>query len=39
MRCAIDIARDYLPDQLREIYAAIHDTYGPELLRLRNGLP
>lgn len=29
------IAHDYLPEQLRDIYAAIHDAYGPELLRLR----
>lgn len=30
------IAHDYLPEQLREIYAAIHESYGPELLRLRS---
>jgi len=30
------IAHDYLPEQLREIYAALHDAYGPELLRLRD---
>ena len=32
------IAHDYLPQQLSEIYAAIHDLYGPELLRLRDRL-
>jgi nucleotidyltransferase substrate binding protein (TIGR01987 family) len=33
------IAHDYLPHQLGEIYALIHDHYGPELLRVRDGLP
>lgn len=33
------IAHDYLPGQLAEIYALIHDGYGPELLRLRDVLP
>jgi Nucleotidyltransferase substrate binding protein like len=32
------IAHDYLPEQLRDIYAAIHDAYGPELLRLRGAI-
>lgn len=32
------IAHDYLPEQLRDIYAAIHDIYGPELLRLQSSL-
>lgn len=32
------IAHDYLPEQLRDIYAAIHDSYGPELLRLKTAL-
>lgn len=31
-------APDYLPDPPREIYAAVHGTHGPELLRLRDTL-
>ena len=30
------IAHDYLPQHLSDIYSAIHDNYGPELLRLRD---
>jgi len=29
------IAHDYLPEHLLRIYSAIHDEFGPELLRLR----
>lgn len=32
------IAHDYLPEQLRDIYAAIHSEYGPELLRLAGAI-